>query len=292
MLEIRSTSSTVTEELVRKKSEHNELIISTLEELSLHQEDIERIEHVQHWCRDLKILLLQGNIIAKIENLHKLKKLEYLNLSMNNIELIENLDQLESLEKLDLTLNFIGNLQSVESLRSNLHLRELTLVGNYCADYKGYRNFVIATLPQLKRLDGEEIRRSDRIVASREYEQIRVGIVQQQMVRKIERDEQKVRWAREKEQTDRDNVGLTDDEVNDRFWKKSSEHCPEIRVEIARQSQKNAQKQNGKEHKVDEKRARRFFADCGRPYNINEAKLEFHFDDRPQEYRVDLQVYR
>ena len=32
----------VTEELVRKRSEHNELIISTLEEISLHQQDIEK----------------------------------------------------------------------------------------------------------------------------------------------------------------------------------------------------------------------------------------------------------
>lgn len=56
----------VTEDLVRKKSEHNELLISTLEELSLHQENIERIEHLQNWCRDLQILLLQSNLIGKI----------------------------------------------------------------------------------------------------------------------------------------------------------------------------------------------------------------------------------
>lgn len=32
----------VTEELVRKRAEHNEMQISTLEEISLHQQDIER----------------------------------------------------------------------------------------------------------------------------------------------------------------------------------------------------------------------------------------------------------
>lgn len=32
----------VTEELVRKRAEHNECEISTLEEVSLHQQDIER----------------------------------------------------------------------------------------------------------------------------------------------------------------------------------------------------------------------------------------------------------
>ena len=34
--------STVTEDMVRKRSEHNEMQISTLEEISLHQQDIER----------------------------------------------------------------------------------------------------------------------------------------------------------------------------------------------------------------------------------------------------------
>lgn len=56
---------------MRKKSEHNECIISTLEELSLHQEDIEKIEHLQNWCRDLEILLLQSNLISKIGNKEK-----------------------------------------------------------------------------------------------------------------------------------------------------------------------------------------------------------------------------
>lgn len=56
----------VTEELIRKKSEHNEGIIGTLEELSLHQEDVEKLEHVHNWCKDLQILLLQSNLISKI----------------------------------------------------------------------------------------------------------------------------------------------------------------------------------------------------------------------------------
>lgn len=104
-------------------------IIGTLEELSLHQEDIEKIEHLNNWCKELQILYLQANLIPKIENLNKLKKLQYLNLAINNIEVIENLERCEFLEKLDLTLNFIGNLESVCSLKHNIHLRELYLTG-------------------------------------------------------------------------------------------------------------------------------------------------------------------
>ena len=56
----------VTVDLVRKRSEHNEGEISTLEEITLHQENIDRIEGLDKWCRDLKILLLQSNLIPKI----------------------------------------------------------------------------------------------------------------------------------------------------------------------------------------------------------------------------------
>lgn len=107
----------ITVELIRKRSEHNEGEISTLEELSLHQENIEKIDLLNYWCRNLKILLLQYNLISKIENLNMLKKLEYLNLALNNIEVIENLEGLESLQKLDLTVNFIGDLRGVGKLR-------------------------------------------------------------------------------------------------------------------------------------------------------------------------------
>ena len=56
----------------------------------------------------------------------------------------------EGLTKLDLTVNFIGELSSVKTLQHNIHLKELFLMGNPCADFDGYRQFVVATLQQLK----------------------------------------------------------------------------------------------------------------------------------------------
>ncbi|CAI8042972.1 Protein tilB homolog, partial [Geodia barretti] len=78
----------ITEDLVRRRAEHNEGDIASLEELSLHQQEIEkykrpggqltapsdsvtvfvvrRIEHLDRWCRNLKILYLQNNLIPKI----------------------------------------------------------------------------------------------------------------------------------------------------------------------------------------------------------------------------------
>ena len=88
----------ITQELLRKRAEHNEGILSTLEEISLHQENIESIENLEYYCRHIQILYLQDNIIEKLENLDKLKELEYLNLAVNSISKIKNLEKCESLK--------------------------------------------------------------------------------------------------------------------------------------------------------------------------------------------------
>lgn len=97
----------LTIDLIRKRSEHNEGYITTLEEISLHQEELEKIELIGTMCRKLKILYLQNNIIPKLEGLEHLKDLDYLNVALNNIKKIEGLSKCEFLRKLDLTVNFI-----------------------------------------------------------------------------------------------------------------------------------------------------------------------------------------
>ena len=170
----------ITENLVRKRAEHNNMQLSTLEEVSLHQLDIEKIEYIDKWCRELKILYLQSNLIPKIENVGKLKKLEYLNLALNNIETIENLEGCESLSKVDLTVNFISQITSIETLKKNEFLRDLYLTGNPCTDFEGYREYVVATLTQLTHLDGKEISKSERIEAVQSYGNVKAKIIRQQ----------------------------------------------------------------------------------------------------------------
>uniref|UniRef100_A0A7S1U406 U2A'/phosphoprotein 32 family A C-terminal domain-containing protein n=1 Tax=Phaeomonas parva TaxID=124430 RepID=A0A7S1U406_9STRA len=161
----------ISEELVRKHSEHNEGMITTLEELTLHQEEIERINtFLNRNCRQLKILYLQNNVIRRIENLTHLRRLEYLNLALNNVRKIEGLGNAEFLEKLDLTVNFVG-LDTIraglEHLQPLANLRDLYLMGNPCqVEWEAnYRDYVIAKLPQLEKVDGTEITRSQRITA-------------------------------------------------------------------------------------------------------------------------------
>jgi protein TilB len=160
----------ITRQLLRKRSEHNEGIISTLEEISLHQEELEEINEVLGMtCRKLKILYLQNNIIPKMENLHHMKDLEYLNLALNNVSKIEGLANCEFLKKLDLTVNFIDFdtlEESIDHLCNRVNLQDLYLMGNPAqASWENFQCYVIAKLPQLKTLDGTEITRSLQIRA-------------------------------------------------------------------------------------------------------------------------------
>ena len=165
----------LTEDLIRRKAEHNDGMLSTLEEIALHQLDIDRIEVLNN-CRCLQIVYLQSNLIRKLENLHRLKQLDYLNVALNNITRIENLEGCEALRKLDMTVNFVDldELHSVGSLKNNTMLRELFLTGNPCQQHweSGYRDYVIATLPQLESFDGVHIQRSERIKAMQRLPQL------------------------------------------------------------------------------------------------------------------------
>ena len=56
----------ITYDLLKKRSEHNEGIVHSLQEITLHQFNIEKIELLGKHCRHLKILYLQNNLISKI----------------------------------------------------------------------------------------------------------------------------------------------------------------------------------------------------------------------------------
>uniref|UniRef100_A0A1I8GGT6 LRRcap domain-containing protein n=2 Tax=Macrostomum lignano TaxID=282301 RepID=A0A1I8GGT6_9PLAT len=281
----------ITEDLVRRRAEHNECQISTLEELSLHQQDIEKIEHLDKWCRDLKILYLQSNLIGKIENVGRLKKLEYLNLALNNIERVENLEGCESLAKLDLTVNFIGDILSLASLTGLVNLRELYLTGNPCAQFESYRDFVICTLPQLKYLDGEEISRSERIKAEQNYpfiyERTRQAQADWARQREVERQEAAER-QREREKLKAAGAGL-----DEQFMQEKVPYTPESRIETHEFMQEKRRRENPEPEKPAPKQHPLFFPD-GRPYNINESKLDFTLtdDEENNAYILDVAVFK
>lgn len=171
----------ITRALLRKRSEHNEGIISTMQELTLHQEELENINEVLGLtCRKLKILMLQNNIIGRMENLVHLKELEYLNLALNNVRKIEGLQNCEFLNKIDLTVNFIDvdELEaSIDHLIGLENLKDMYMMGNPSqVNWAGFNSFVIAKLPQLHTLDGTEITRSLQILARQKLPQLEIEL--------------------------------------------------------------------------------------------------------------------
>ncbi|XP_018418575.1 PREDICTED: protein tilB homolog [Nanorana parkeri] len=319
-----------TEDLIRRRAEHNSCEIFSLEELSLHQQDLEKIDHVDKWCKELKILYLQNNLIPKIENVGRLKKLEYLNLALNNIERFENLEGCESLQKLDLTVNFVGELSTVQSLQHNVHLRELYLVGNPCAQYEGYRKYVVAALPQLKWLDGKEIERSERIQALQDYGQVEQQIKEQEEAYLLKR-------AREREEAQEKSTGKTpperkpgfdgrwytdinntlpdcenkenrpemapgdpdatadESEEDKAFWQEPTHYTPESRLEMHRYlEEKRKSKESQSEDKKKVKPQRTLIMADGRALNVNEPKLDFSLvdDEDNNQFILDLAIYR
>ena len=114
----------ITEDLLRKSAEHNEGMLSTMEEITLHQRNIDRITLLNSACRELRIIYLQNNNISRIENVNRLKELRYLNLAINKIRQVEGLHRCEWLTKLDFTVNRIDarGLLTCERLKANIHL--------------------------------------------------------------------------------------------------------------------------------------------------------------------------
>ncbi|XP_048867633.1 dynein axonemal assembly factor 11 isoform X2 [Brienomyrus brachyistius] len=292
----------ITEELIRRRAEHNNCEILSLEEVSLHQQDIEKIEYIDKWCKELKILYLQNNIISRIG--------------------------CESLQKLDLTVNFIGKLSSIESLRHNLHLRELFLVGNPCTEFEGYRQFVVASLPQLKWLDGQEIPRSERIRAAQGLEAVRWHVREQELkyLEKRAREKQEAQGIggdqKLRKRTDMKNMPGSDacwdtnisnkipDENKEHqkeqnpeqepdwdreFWEKPCTFTPESRLEAHRHmEEKRRQKEKERAKDQKPKNPRTLVTKEGRVLNVNEPKLDFSLSENAAVSQVvlDLAVYR
>jgi protein TilB len=293
-------------------------MLSTLEEISLHQEELTRIECVGTICRKLKILLLQNNIINKMENLHHLKQLEYLNLALNNIGKVEGLESCEFLNKLDLTVNFVDVdvlEESIDNLKHLQHLREMYWMGNPAQiDWPGFSRFVIASLPRLEFLDGKEISRTERILASQEYNVLRAELRclakikrEEKAVEQAEKDaiEEEKRVAKAAQQAALVASGVLVEDISDAEEDGEEEATPytpetrnEMYLEIAEQKEEKEARERErmpkerdaeKEHEEALEAVRQREAE-GNIRQINEGKLDFRFDETEKPGFVILYV--
>jgi protein TilB len=319
----------ITRALIRKRAEHNEGIIATLEELTLHQEELENINEVLGGtCRKLKILYLQNNIIPRMENLVHLKDLVYLNLALNNISKIEGLQNCEFLSKLDLTVNFIDvdTLEdSIDHLVSRTKLVDLYMMGNPAqANWPGFNAFVIAKLPQLKTLDGTDTTRSMQILARQKLPQLEDELRKLALEKRAEKGEKLAaaraqgacEVAEEKssagagaggsgtdEALDYDEEVVRDPDPDDHLA--MTENTPEVRQEIyrelAQQKKEKADREKSQQPKerdyekeqvaaIEATRKKEQEADVSEIKQKNEGGWDFRWDEEVRKSWISLEV--
>lgn len=315
----------ITKQLLRKRAEHNEGLLVSLEEISLHQEEIERIDEILGMtCRHLKILYLQNNLIFKIENLIHLKELEYLNLALNNVFKIEGLQNCEFLKKLDLTVNFID----VDELEASINhlvpldrLKDLYMMGNPAeANWSKCESYLIAKLPQLLTLDGKEITRSMQISARQKLDELEAELRKLAHIRKKEKLEKASSRSIEViednnsdmkalKSTTGEAMTVEDMEVEnqrlDEERNKMTENTPEARVEIYRElAQQKKEKEDRERANQPKERdfereqsesiaaARRLESELGEGEikQKNEGGWEFRWDEDSVKGMVTLEV--
>lgn len=318
----------LTADVIRRKSEHNEGTMADLEEIALHQLEIERIEAIGPLCRRLRILYLQNNIIGKMENLKHLKELEYLNLALNNITKIEGLESCESLRKLDLTVNFVAcaDLEaSARNLQCNKMLRELYVVGNPFSDWDGHKDYLCAMLPWLVKIDGTDITKAERIRAHQrmpELEAELAGRIAQErlaamaaMAAKPSGSKCTIREADEEEEGEKGEKGECDELERDasaaaasseQEEEENAPYTPELRTEMYREmAEEKAEKEAREKERMPRERnyshehgaavaqayEQQYFGD-GRVRQCNEGGLRFAFDEDPDNFFFEVDLPR
>ncbi|NXF77454.1 LRC46 protein, partial [Sclerurus mexicanus] len=143
---------TLSDRLILTRSRPRELL--PLSTIRLDRENISSIGKLQN-LGEIHSLYLQQNKIEKTENLGCFPNLRFLCLAGNRIQRVENLLPLARLCALDLSHNQIQVLDTEELPRS---LQLLDLTGNECTHQQGYRELVLAALPNLLHLDAQPTR--------------------------------------------------------------------------------------------------------------------------------------
>ncbi|XP_053161336.1 leucine-rich repeat-containing protein 51 isoform X4 [Hemicordylus capensis] len=95
------------------------------------------------------------------------EEIYWIDLSFNDLPIIDPvLTTFYNLRTLNLHGNSIQHLSEVDKLAILPNLRSLTLHGNPVEEEKGYRSYVLSTLPQLKSFDFSGVTKLDRSTAS------------------------------------------------------------------------------------------------------------------------------
>jgi protein TilB len=180
-----SAKRSISLELIRKRTQDHEGLLADLRDLDLHQDHLREIGPVlNRTCPNLRRLYLHNNLLCQLmpRDFSRLGGLRVLVLALNNLSSIPCLEHQRALEYLDVSFNLIGLhgfKASLDGLKNLTNLCDLYLTANPCErEWEGCRMFVIASLPQLKRLDGADIDESERVLAAQQWDRWNVNLVE------------------------------------------------------------------------------------------------------------------
>ena len=115
----------------------------------------------------IKNINLWGNEIDNLSLLREMPNLEIVSLSHNRVTTMRDLSYCSKIQEIFLRKNLISDLQEVAHLSRLPNLRVLWLSHNPCADHPYYRPYIVRKLPSLVKLDNAEVKKEERIAASR-----------------------------------------------------------------------------------------------------------------------------
>lgn len=180
-----SEKRSISLELIRKRTQDHEGLLADLRDLDLHQDHLHEIGPVlNRTCPNIRRLYLHNNLLRQWAPIDvcRLSELRVLVLALNHLSSIPCLEHQRALEYLDLSFNLIGLNRfqaSLDGLKDLTNLSDLYVTANPCErEWEGYRMFVIASLPQLKRLDGIVIQDSERKLAAEQWDHWIMNLVE------------------------------------------------------------------------------------------------------------------
>ncbi|GLI67636.1 hypothetical protein VaNZ11_011884, partial [Volvox africanus] len=106
---------------------------------------------------EVKNLNLWGQDLDDCSMLTKLPNLEVLSLSVNRLSSLKDFRHCSKLQELYLRKNEVKDLNEIQHLVHLKDLRVLWLSDNPCADHPNYKQFVARMLPNLQKLDNDDI---------------------------------------------------------------------------------------------------------------------------------------
>lgn len=111
----------------------------------------------------IKSLNLWGNDLEDISLVSQMQVLEVLSLAVNRISTLKDVQYCYNLKELYLRNNKLTNLTEIPRYLGGLsNLRILSLSENPLAEFPKYREFVIKALPQIEKLDKDDVSQEER----------------------------------------------------------------------------------------------------------------------------------